>query len=240
MPAFNEEDNIVEAITAWNEVMIRTQVRGMLIVIDDGSTDSTAEKARQAVSTLESGIVLTKLNTGHGPTLLFGYRYALDLGAEWIFQTDSDLQTVPSDFWKLWALRQDFDFLIGYRSERKDGAVRVLINSVLRVVILCIFQVVIRDANSPFRLMRAEILSRLLSQLSRPYFLANAIISAAAIGLKTRVAWIPVSFLERTSGTSTVRLRRLLAIASQVVIEMFQFRFRSGRRFSEMKREEPA
>lgn len=38
---------------------------------------------------------LTKQNEGHEPTVLYGYRYALEHGADYIFQTDSDGQTNP-------------------------------------------------------------------------------------------------------------------------------------------------
>ncbi|MEI3413041.1 MAG: hypothetical protein V8Q57_07525 [Blautia sp.] len=42
-------------------------------------------------------VPLTKRNGGHGPTLLYGYRYAVDQDADYIFQTDSDGQTDPAE-----------------------------------------------------------------------------------------------------------------------------------------------
>ena len=68
-----------------------------LVIIDDGSKDNTRailEKCRQSRPLLE---VHTKVNGGHGAAVLYGYKYALSQGADYIFQTDSDGQTIPSE-----------------------------------------------------------------------------------------------------------------------------------------------
>ena len=56
-------------------------------------------------------IAETKENTGHGATC--PHAYTVERGADYIFQTDSDGQTEPGEFWGLWKERENYDFLIG-------------------------------------------------------------------------------------------------------------------------------
>jgi len=58
----------------------------------------------------------TKGNEGHGATLLSGYRRALDGGADYIFQTDSDGQTLSGEFWEFWRNRAEYDARIGWNA----------------------------------------------------------------------------------------------------------------------------
>ena len=67
-----------------------------------------------------------KPNGGHGATVLYGYKYALKNGADYIFQTDSDGQTLPEEFEPFWKRRQKYDMVIGWRKDRQDGISRVL------------------------------------------------------------------------------------------------------------------
>ncbi len=60
-----------------------------LIVVNDGSKDKTFEIMQKIVEDKPALIPLTKQNSGHGPTLLYAYRYAINKGADYIFQTDS-------------------------------------------------------------------------------------------------------------------------------------------------------
>ena len=51
-------------------------------------------------------IPLDKPNSGHGATVLYLYRYAIENGADYIFQTDSDGQTNPEEFWQMYENRE--------------------------------------------------------------------------------------------------------------------------------------
>ena len=76
------------------------------MIINDGSRDDTYEIASAECETHPLLTVLTKPNGGHGSTVLYGYRYALENGADYIFQTDSDGQTDPAEFEKFWQIRE--------------------------------------------------------------------------------------------------------------------------------------
>ena len=79
IPAYNEQDNIEQVINDWYPFIEKHNGNGQsrLIVIDDGSKDSTYEKLKQCTKTRPLLIPITKPNGGHGATVLYGYKYAL-------------------------------------------------------------------------------------------------------------------------------------------------------------------
>ncbi len=90
--------------------------------------------------------VLTKPNSGHGATLLYGYSYALRQNADYIFQTDADGQTLSSEFFPFWEERRNSDVIIGHRRHRQDGVSRIIVTKVLKLVLRIIFGLEIIDA----------------------------------------------------------------------------------------------
>ena len=102
-PAYNEEDNIEDFVNAWYPVLeAHGNADSRLVVVNDGSTDKTYEKLCRLTAGRNKLIPLDKPNGGHGSALMHGYRYALENGADLIFQTDSDGQTYTSDFETFW------------------------------------------------------------------------------------------------------------------------------------------
>ena len=92
IPAYNESENIKRTIEEWCPVVEKHNGGGAsrLVIINDGSRDDTYEIASAECETHPLLTVLTKPNGGHGSTVLYGYRYALENGADYILQTDSD------------------------------------------------------------------------------------------------------------------------------------------------------
>ena len=95
MPAYNEEKNIGTVIEQWYPVVERIGGESRLVILNDGSRDGTYEMIRKYQKKYERLIGIDKPNEGHGGTILRGYHYAVDAGADYIFQTDSDGQTLP-------------------------------------------------------------------------------------------------------------------------------------------------
>ena len=148
-----------------------------LVVIDDGSKDNTYSIIKEFSRTHQQVIPITKENGGHGATILYGYKYAVEHGADYIFQTDSDGQTDPSEFPEFWEQREAYDMIIGYRNRRQDGLSRVFVTKVLKLVILLCFHTNVKDANTPFRLMKAKTLEQYIKLIPKEYFLTNVLIS---------------------------------------------------------------
>ena len=72
-------------------------------VYNDGSKDNTLKNITETSELLERIIVHDKENSGHGPTILMGYRE--NSHAEWVFQVDSDNEMSPDEFSRVWYSR---------------------------------------------------------------------------------------------------------------------------------------
>ena len=96
IPAYNEEMNIDTVVRQWYQIVEKTGPDSRLVIVNDGSRDRTGERLETLARELPQLIPLTKKNGGHGAAVLYGYHYALRCDADYIFQTDSDGQTLPS------------------------------------------------------------------------------------------------------------------------------------------------
>lgn len=217
IPAYNEEENIEAVIKEWYPIVERIGNGSRLVIIDDGSKDSTYSIMKNYADDLEAFEPLTKPNGGHGATVLYGYKYAVDIGADYVFQTDSDGQTVPEEFWQFWEDRDNWDMIIGQRKGRQDGFSRVLVTKTLKFVLWLSFRVRLKDANTPFRLMKADVLKEQLGLIPDGYNLSNVLISViyARKGLKVR--YIPITFRPRQGGVNSINMKRIFKIGRQAV-----------------------
>lgn len=124
IPAYNEEMNIEAVVKQWHPIVERIGHESRLFVINDGSTDRTQEKLADLQKIYPCLYAVNKANQGHGAAILYGYRCAIAEGADYIFQTDSDGQTLPEEFWQLWEKRAECGLLIGSRKkDRTAGSV---------------------------------------------------------------------------------------------------------------------
>ncbi len=221
IPAYNEEDNIEEVVNDWYPVILSHNVAegSKLIIINDGSRDSTYEKLKELSEERPFMEALTKQNSGHGATLLYGYGYAIEKGADYIFQTDSDGQTLPSEFEGFWQERKNYDMVIGSRRGRQDGFLRVLVTKVLKAVIRLCFKVSVTDANTPYRLMKASVLERYIGLIPKDYFLSNVLISVIYKKKGLKVKYIPITFRPRQGGVNSINMKRIFRIGRKALSE---------------------
>lgn len=212
MPAYNEEANIAGVVKQWYPIVEKIGGKSKLVIVDDGSKDNTFKIMQELSNQYPLFSPITKANSGHGSTCLFAYKHAIDNGADWVFQTDSDGQTDPNEFWNFWKIRSQYDFIIGARTNRLDGFSRIVVTRVLKLVVWLKFGVSVKDANTPFRLMRAKELKSLLELIPPHFFLSNVLISTLAVLRKKRRIWIPITFKPRQGGVNSINLKRIFKI----------------------------
>lgn len=212
LPAYNEEANIEEVVLKWNSIITSINKYSRLVVINDGSKDTTGEILANLAVKCPQVVHISKINSGHGATCLYGYQYAIQNHADYIFQTDSDGQTDENEFWQFWSLRENYDFVIGQRKMRKDGRDRILVSFVLKVVLWMVFNVWIKDPNTPFRLMNGSRLAKLLEIIPADFFLSNVAISVIATSRKEKLKWLPISFGARQAGKNSINFKRIIKI----------------------------
>ena len=160
-------------------------------------------------------IPLTKKNSGHGATVLYAYNYALEQGADFIFQTDSDGQTVPEEFWPFWEQRDAYDMIIGHRNARQDGIARIVVTKILKLTIRVCFGVTVIDANTPFRLMKASVLKKYIDLVPPNFNLSNVILSVIYAKKKLAVKYEPITFKPRQGGVNSINMKDIFKIGIQ-------------------------
>lgn len=219
IPAYNEEENIEKVIEEWYRIadMYNGDGESRLLVIDDGSRDHTFEIMDRMREGRPLLLPVTKKNSGHGPTLLYGYRYAVTHGADYIFQTDSDGQTRPEEFHAFWEQRKRYDMVTGYRSRRQDGISRIFVTKTLKLVIRLCFGVSVTDANTPFRLMKSSVLERQLKDIPDSYNLPNVILSVLYAKRGLKVHYVPITFRPRQGGVNSINLKKITGIGVRAV-----------------------
>lgn len=219
MPAYNESENIKETIAQWHPVVEKINALGggnkyqaVLAIANDGSKDNTYEIMESVKKDFPYFEPLNKPNGGHGQTVLFLYRHALENGADYVFQTDSDGQTDPEEFWQMFENRHKYDFQIGHRKDRQDGASRVFVTKTLRLVVWLMFHEWVTDANTPFRLMQKDKLKAIMDVIPQDYFLCNVAISAIAVKWKYAIKFYEITFKPRQGGVNSINMKRILKI----------------------------
>lgn len=217
IPAYNERENIRRVIEQWYPIVERTGADSRLVIVNDGSKDDTYEIMQECAVDKPQFVPLTKENGGHGATVLHAYKYALSEGADYIFQTDSDGQTVPDEFWPFWEQRHDYDMVIGLRGSREDGLSRVLVTKVLKLTLVVCFGVVVPDANTPFRLMKAKTLGENIGLIPKDFNLSNVLVAVIYEKKKLRVKYVPITFLQRQGGVNSINIRKIFAIGMQAM-----------------------
>ena len=217
MPAYNEAANIEETIIQWHPVVEKIGPDSRLIIFNDGSTDNTFEIMQQLKSKFPQFIPITKTNSGHGATLLFAYQYCIKEKPDFIFQTDSDGQTNPEEFWQFWEERNNYDFVIGYRKNRQDGFSRIIVTKVLKMIVRIIFGENVKDSNTPFRLMNTKKLEPILKIIPDDFFLSNVIISMLVVKRQEKFLFLPITFKPRQGGVNSINFKRIVKIGFKAI-----------------------
>ena len=137
MPVYNEDEIVGKVIEDWSVKLSSLGIDYKIHAYNDGSKDKTAQVLDLVAANNTRVKVHHKVNSGHGPTILQGYRENTD--AQWIFQIDSDNEILPDYFKELWEQRSHYDFLIGERVDRQSPLPRRIISFValMSVKLLC-------------------------------------------------------------------------------------------------------
>jgi glycosyltransferase involved in cell wall biosynthesis len=227
IPSFNEASHISKVIDDWSGVCGRLNIDYQIVIYDAQSTDGTLAIIEEMIENGELGRLDLRIRPGlaHGPSVLMGYR---DSAAEWIFQMDSDDAFGTTSFELLWANRNDFDVLLGCRVGRQSNWARRLVTATSRQVVRQMFHSPVKDANTPYRLMRASSLGPLLQLLPDDAIAPNVIISGLAGYTQLRIFQTDVRDVGAPVGTAGLAKFKLWRVAIESFVQVLRVRKKAG------------
>lgn len=223
IPVYNEEGAIANVINDWTQTLEALKINFSIHAFNDGSKDNTLGILQDLATTNKKLIVVDKPNSGHGPTILKGYKENLD--AEWLFQIDSDNELKANEFEKFWKARLDYDFLIGKRIHRDSPLPRVITTLISRLVVVFFYGNRVKDVNAPFRLMRTSKFHDDVLRIPEDTFAPNLIISGIANIRKLRIQQFDVTHHNRETGEVSIKKWKLFKAAFKSFLQTIKFRF---------------
>ncbi len=187
LPAFNEAGHVGKVVRA-----VRPYVDAV-VVVDDGSRDTTSQEAREA-----GAVVLRHLvNRGAGGSTMTGLKAAARLGAEIVVTLDADGQHLPEEISRVIAPieRGEADFVIGSRLLQPKGMPRsrLLANRVADLCLRILFGVQVCDSQSGFRAQSRLVIENIDVRTSRFETISEIVVEVAR--RKFRVAHVPITVI---------------------------------------------
>lgn len=224
IPAYNERENIEKLIEEWYPVIEKHSGNGdsRLVIINDGSTDDTLLTAKRAAAGKPLAEIVDKRNSGHGQTVMAGYIHAIDKGADYVFQTDSDRQTSPKEFEEFWRQRKRYDAVIGNRYMRQDGFSRLVISKLISLLVAITLKVWVKDANTPYRLMKSDMLKDSIQYIEKDETIPNIMLSAVFKRRGYKVLYKDIEFKNRQAGKNSINLKKIYSTGQAALIRFIR------------------
>jgi len=202
---YNEEESLSHVLDAWLPTFRAHLKNFTFCILNDGSKDSSIEIMNSYAETNSEINVVDKPNSGHGQSCIYGYQLAIEGGADWVFQIDSDGQCNPAYFKACVDASKNSQVVYGYRRTRDDGWKRFYISRVVSLFIWIATGVWVRDANVPYRFMHVDSLKPIVNHVPKDFHLANVLVSTYQ-KYRFGIHWVNIHFDDRFGGEPSVKL----------------------------------
>ncbi len=227
IPTYNEKDNIVPLV----QELIKLPLHLKILVVDDNSPDKTGIIAKEAFPDNPSvSVFIREGKRGRGLAGIFGFRKALETGAEAIIEMDGDFSHHPRFIPAMLEKLEDSDAVIGSRyinggADVNRGLLRRTISNCARLYIKLVLGINVADPTSGFRAFKSEIMSRIVDSLSAedPFIVTEVLFCLKKE--KARITEVPIEFYERKAGVSKLGGKTLIKYLGKVL----RLRMNNGR-----------
>lgn len=208
IPTYNEIENVEEIIRK----IFALPVSFHILIVDDGSPDGTALKVKELQKRYSERLFLEERDNkqGLGTAYIYGFKYALRNGYQYIFEMDADFSHNPRDLIKLYRACADegYDLAIGSRYVTGVNVVnwpmnRVLMSYFASYYVRFITGMPIMDTTAGFKCYRRTILQTI--NLDKIKFVGYAFqieMKFCAWKYGFKIKEVPIIFTDRTKGQS--------------------------------------
>jgi len=217
IPAYDEEANIARSVGDAVRVADRLCDRFEVVVVDDGSSDRTAEIVRSmGEQDPRIRLISHETNQGYGTALRSGFG-ASKLAH--VFFTDADNQFVLDELELFIPWIHHVDVVAGFRPNRQDPLTRRLNAKAWNALVRVLFYVPVRDIDCAFKLFRREVLEEVDLQAMGAMVNTELMVSLARSGKS--VVEIGVTHLPRTAGQARGANLRVILTAFRELRRMY-------------------
>lgn len=213
IPTYNEAATLERVITSVQKELPSAGI----LVVNDGSTDSTAKIARA----LKVKVIEHPFNLGIGAAMQTGYRYAASMGYDIAVQVDGDGQHLADQIKYILepVKRGEADVTIGsrfYRREYTHTWPRWIGMKLLSQLISLILREKLTDTTSGFRAVNREVIKFYSTYYPEDYPEVEAIVLLHKAGFTIKE--VPVKFEERKGGISSITPFRGIYYMAKVLL----------------------
>jgi glycosyltransferase involved in cell wall biosynthesis len=216
--AHNEADNIERAVRGFLAVLPELAGEYEVIVVDDGSTDSTGQiVGRLCAEDSRVRTVRHPVNRGYGAAVRSGIGAA---ALEYVLLCDGDGQFDPRDLARLAERMPACDVVVGRRANRADPLMRRLNGYAWTALMRLMFGLRTSDVDCGFKLFKRELLDGL--ELRATGAMISTELMARLAGRGARIAEVDVRHLPRLAGQSSGASLKVIARAFRELAALYR------------------
>ena len=214
IPTFNEVHSIGPCLDVLRKFSQEYQLDYELIVVDSGSTDGTTEFLQELPEGRDLTIIFQKQRLGMGVALREAYtKVTKEVICHYECDQPFDLEFLTIALNNLKS--ENYDFILGARVGERHSLIRYLYTAGYRLFINVLFGVNYRTINFSFKVFSAKLLDKINIQSTGWFIDAELVIEATRKGAKIKE--MPVDYLMRSEGQSTVRWQDVFAIINEAL-----------------------
>ena len=159
IPAYNEEESIEPLVDCIYENLKNKKIHFETILIDDGSTDKTWNKIKNASKKFKNIITVKLLeNYGKSDALDAGFKFS---NGNYVLTMDADLQDDPSEIFPLYLMINEdkFDLVSGWKKKRNDPLTKTIPSKFFNKVTRIFSGIKLNDFNCGIKIYRKEVIN---------------------------------------------------------------------------------
>jgi glycosyltransferase involved in cell wall biosynthesis len=210
-PFWNEGKNLEQVVSKAIPIAKKVADKWEIIMVDDGSSDNTAEVAKHLESENPNlRLISHKPNRGYGAALKEGFKNAK---YNLVVFADGDNQFDFSEVVRFLDKIEKADIVIGHRKKRVDNPFRHVLMNLLKIWDLVLFGFYFRDIDCGFKLFRKEALNKIMPLKSEGAMITTEILAKAKKAhlkiLQVEVNHYPRIYGDQSGGNLRVILRAI-------------------------------
>jgi dolichol-phosphate mannosyltransferase len=210
LPTYNEKENLEKLTVEILNVFRRNKISGNIIIVDDASPDGTGVVAKNLSKRFSGQVffISRPKKMGLGSAYILGFKKALLLGSDFIFEMDADFSHSANDIPRFLQEAKNYDLVLGSRyikggKIKNWNIVRRLVSRGGTLYAKAILGLKICDLTSGFKCFRRKVLEKInLGDIKSDGYSFQIELTYKAAKLGFKIKEIPITFSERKNGIS--------------------------------------